>query len=148
VLHEIPRVLIRELPRGRPLGIVEGIVKGIVEKDKSNSFWVDAGVTSENCHAHSSSCSLFLVKPATLLILIDLFFSFWWRSCMVPGPFLQFMWGVIFHSCVVFFFTFFFQVFSTDLNVAGLATCHITHEKLTCRRIQQQLYRLDYTQPF
>ena len=34
MLHEIPRVLIRELPRGRPLGIVEGIVKGTVEKDK------------------------------------------------------------------------------------------------------------------
>ena len=50
----------------------------------------------------------FQVKPATLLILIDILFFLWWRSFMVSGtkvaPFsyLILMWGVYFTACVIF----------------------------------------------
>jgi hypothetical protein len=50
--------------------------------------------------------SQFQVKPATLLLPIDLSLFLWWRSFTVPGtkvaPFHWLMWGVIFTICVVF----------------------------------------------
>jgi hypothetical protein len=52
----------------------------------------------------------FQVKPATLLILIDFFLSFWWRSYTVPGikvaPFPLLMRGVVFHCQRSLFFSF------------------------------------------